>query len=91
LLPASQPVASARPASERPADVSPQSRLVVTLLAYFLGYFGAHRFYLGKTGTGLAMLFTFGGLGVWYIVDFIFAVAGMMKDKDGKLIVDWQV
>jgi TM2 domain-containing membrane protein YozV len=73
------------------ADTSPKSRLVVTLLAYFLGGIGVHRFYLGKVGTGIAMIFTFGGLGIWALVDFIFAVAGMMRDKEGKVIRDWKI
>jgi TM2 domain-containing membrane protein YozV len=73
------------------ADVSPKSRLVVTLLAYFVGVLGVHRFYLGKIGTGIAMIFTFGGLGIWAFVDFIIAVCGMMKDKEGKVISDWKV
>ena len=70
-------------------DASPKSRLAVTLLAWFLGCFGAHRFYLGKTGTAIAMLFTMGGLGIWALIDFIFAVTGTMKDKEGKLIKTW--
>ncbi len=73
------------------ADISPKSRLVVTLLAWFLGEFGAHRFYLGKIGTAIAMLLTIGGLGIWALIDFILAVSGNMKDKEGKLIKDWQV
>ena len=71
-------------------EVSPKSRLVVSLLSWFLGFFGAHRFYLGKTGTALLMLFTLGGLGIWALVDFIFAVAGIMKDKEGRLIKKWE-
>jgi TM2 domain-containing membrane protein YozV len=67
------------------SEISPKSRLVVTLLAWFLGVFGAHRFYLGKTGTALLMLFTLGGLGIWALVDFILAVAGVMEDKDGRV------
>jgi TM2 domain-containing membrane protein YozV/RNA polymerase subunit RPABC4/transcription elongation factor Spt4 len=40
-----------------PAEyISSKSRLITTLLALFLGMFGAHRFYIGKIGTGLAML-----------------------------------
>ena len=74
-----------------PNDISPKSRLVVSLLAWFLGVFGAHRFYLGKTGTALLMLFTFGGLGRWALVDAIFAIAGIMEDKDGRLIKNWEV
>ncbi len=70
-------------------DVSPKSRLATTLLAWFLGQFGAHRFYLGKIGTAIAMLLTMGGLGIWALIDFIYAVTGNMKDKDGKLIKNW--
>jgi TM2 domain-containing membrane protein YozV len=70
-------------------DVSPKSRLATTLLAWFLGQFDAHRFYLGKIGTAIAMLFTCGGLGIWTLIDFIYAVTGNMKDKEGKLIKNW--
>ena len=70
-------------------DISPKSRLVVTLLAWFVGHLGVHRFYLGKIGTGIAMLLTLGGFGIWTLIDFIFAVAGIMKDKEGKVIKKW--
>ncbi len=75
-------------------DVSPKSRLVTTLLcilpAWFCGIAGIHRFYLGKIGTGIAMLLTFGGLGIWTLIDLIYAATGNMKDKEGKLITNWQ-
>ena len=71
-------------------QISPKSRLAVTLFAFFLGGLGVHRFYLGKIGTGIAMLLTLGGLGIWTLVDFIMAVAGTMKDKEGKPIKDWK-
>ncbi|GAI91452.1 unnamed protein product [marine sediment metagenome] len=81
-------------AKVRAADISPKSRLVTTLLcvlpAYFLGIAGIHRFYLGKIGTGIAMLLTLGGLGIWTLIDFIYAVSGNMKDKEGKLIQNWE-
>ena len=40
------------------------------LLWLFLGVFGAHRIYLNRTWTGLAMLLTFGGALIWWVVDF---------------------
>ncbi len=40
------------------------------LLLTFLGFLGAHRFYLGKIGTGLLYLFTAGLLGIGIIYDF---------------------
>ena len=38
------------------AEVSSKSRLATALLAWFLGTLGLHRFYIGKIGTGLAIL-----------------------------------
>ena len=70
-------------------EISPKSRLATSLLAWFLEEFGAHRFYLGKIGTAIAMLFTLGGLGIWALIDFIFAVSGRMKDKEGRIIKNW--
>lgn len=70
-------------------NISPKSRLATVLLAFFLGPIGAHRFYLGKIGTGILMLFTLGGLGVWALIDLILAVAGVMKDKQGRVIKNW--
>lgn len=87
-------------------EVSPKSRLATTLLAFFLGGAGAHRFYLGKIRTAVVMLVLvivgaltteINGIGyiflipvwIWALVDFIYAVAGKMKDKEGKLITKW--
>ena len=72
---------------------SSKSRLAVTLLcilpAWIVGIAGIHRFYLRKIGTGILMLLTLGGLGIWTLIDFIMAVAGAMKDKDDKPIKNW--
>ncbi|WP_339109036.1 TM2 domain-containing protein [Thioclava sp. GXIMD4216] len=53
------------------------------LLCFFLGSLGVHRFYLGKIGTGILMLLTLGGLGIWSLIDFVRLVVGSMKDKNG--------
>lgn len=49
----------------------PKDKLVAVLLCFFLGVFGAHRFYEGKIGTGILYLFTFGLLGIGALVDLI--------------------
>lgn len=53
------------------------------LLCFFLGAFGVHRFYAGKIGTGLLMLITFGGFGIWTIIDFVMIACGAFKDGQG--------
>ncbi len=53
------------------------------LLCFFLGMLGVHRFYVGKIGTGILQLITFGGFGIWVMVDFILIATGNFKDKQG--------
>lgn len=56
------------------------------LLCFFLGPLGIHRFYVGKIGTGILMLLTMGGLGIWTLIDFIMIAVGSFKDKEGNPI-----
>lgn len=61
-----------------------KSFLITWLLAYFLGVLGIDRFYLGKIGTGILKLVTFGGLGIWALIDLIMVLIGSTRDKDGQ-------
>jgi len=63
--------------------------LPVFVLCLLLGGFGVHRFYVGKIGTGILMLLTFGGLGAWVIFDLIMILCGEFTDKDGNKIKQW--
>lgn len=59
------------------------------LLCFLLGVFGAHRFYAGKIGTGILELVTFGGFGIWWLVDIIMIITGSFRDGDGNKITAW--
>ena len=61
-----------------------KSTAATWLLWLFLGVFGAHRFYLGRIGTGIAMLLTLGGLFIWALVD-AFLIPGMLQDNRRKV------
>ncbi|GAA2401669.1 hypothetical protein Cme02nite_58160 [Catellatospora methionotrophica] len=63
-----------------------KSWLVTLLLCFFLGALGVHRFYVGKIGTGILMLVTFGGLGLWVLIDFIMILIGKFSDKQGQAL-----
>ena len=64
-----------------------KSKSTAALLCLFLGGAGAHRFYVGKNGTALAMIFTLGGAGIWVLADLITILQGNFRDINGDLLV----
>ncbi|MFC0877649.1 TM2 domain-containing protein [Saccharicrinis sp. FJH2] len=67
-------------------QISDKSFVATLLLCLFLGYLGVHRFYAGKIGTGILMLITGGGLGIWVLIDLIMIILGNFKDNNGRSI-----
>lgn len=67
-------------------DQHDRNKYVAALLAFFLGAFGIHRFYLGRTGSGIVMLaltFTLVGLIIsapWALIDTVRYL--MMSDRE---------
>lgn len=70
-------------------DYSSKSRLIALLLCWFLGYLGIHRFYLGKVKTGILMILTLGGLGVWTFIDLILLLLGSFRDGQRRQVRYW--
>jgi hypothetical protein len=69
---------------------SPRSFIATWMFAWLLGFFGVDRFYLGKVGTGIVKLLTLGGLGIWWLIDLILTLAGVQRDKEGRLLPDFE-
>ncbi len=68
------------------SNSSNHSKVTLALICFFLGGLGVHRFMVGKVGTGILMLLTLGGIGIWTLIDFIMILVGSFTDKDGNKI-----
>lgn len=82
-------------------DANKKSALIAYLLWFFLGGLGAHRFYLGRTGSAVAILLLtifsslltivtvgfigFFVVGLWWTVD-AFLIPGMVRAYNNGLI-----
>ncbi|GAA3873360.1 hypothetical protein GCM10022275_23040 [Tessaracoccus defluvii] len=93
----SQPAPPPPPPSPQPIGIVPEPPrfaedsnaegakdfVVTVLLSFFLGMFGADRFYLGKTRSGVWKLVTFGGFGYWWLFDLVLTLIGRQRDAAG--------
>lgn len=75
-----------------------KSKVAAALLCAFLGMLGIHRFYLGKTGSGVVQLilcligggtllmviggFVLAALGLWVFIDFILILTGKLSANE---------
>lgn len=82
--------------------MSDKNWIAAVLLCFFLGGFGVHRFYVGKTGTGIAQVVLtmvgwlttaiFVGLiplaivSIWVLIDFVMILIGKFKDGEDRLV-----
>ena len=68
-------------------DFPRKSKIVSLILCLFLGCLGIHRFYVGKAGTGVLYLFTFGIFGIGWLIDFILILLGGFTDRWGRPLI----
>ncbi|MFF3869669.1 TM2 domain-containing protein [Micromonospora sp. NPDC001898] len=80
------------PYQQYPQGVSDKSKLVAGLLGIFLGTFGAGRFYMGDTKTGVIQLVvslvTCGAGGIWGLIDGILILVNGGVDGQGRPLRD---
>ena len=67
-------------------EKSPFNWTKVFLISLFLGVFGIDRFYVGQKGLGVFKLLTFGGIGIWWLIDLLIIASGKFTDASKKEI-----
>ncbi len=70
-------------------DGSDKSRAIALVLGGVLGPLGAHRYYVGKIGTGMLHTVTLGGMGLWWLYDMVLIMFGSFRDRDGRRVKYW--
>ena len=74
-----------RPLNHPPVMGGNRSWTTTAFLCMFLGWLGVHRFYNGRVVSGIFQLLTFGGFGIWALVDFIMILTDSFTDDMGLL------
>ncbi|MEI7620836.1 MAG: TM2 domain-containing protein [Candidatus Falkowbacteria bacterium] len=69
------------------ANIESKDWLTTLLLCIFLGGFGIHRFYTGHTVIGVIQLLTFGGCGIWVLIDLIMIITDSYTDANRNHLV----
>ena len=68
------------------ARSSEKSWAVAFWSSVFLGSLGVDRFYLGYGILGLIKLFTFGGFGLWWLLDILLLLINRLPDAEGGML-----
>ena len=75
-----------RPLDHPPVMGGNRSWVTTTFLCMFLGWLGVHRFYTGHVVSGIFQLLTFGGFGIWSLIDLIMIYTDSFTDDMGLLL-----
>jgi TM2 domain-containing membrane protein YozV len=78
-----------KPGSEIDPKASKKTKFSALLLCILFGWLGFHRYYVNKYGTAIFWMFTFGGFGIFWIIDIILILTGRFKDNQKKPLTRW--
>lgn len=73
-----------------PMEHSEKLLMVAFILCCYLGFLGAHRFYVGRRRSAAFQMFTLGGFAVWALMDLVMIVLGRFRDHRGRLVSRWE-
>ena len=63
-----------------------KSKVVLIIISFLgLGVLGIDRIYAGQIGLGVLKLLTFGGLGIWAFIDWIFVLINAISKSENGL------
>lgn len=85
-----QPVVTQQPNNQQQqqpvneSDKEKTTTLILAILPYFIQIHGIHRFYTGHIGIGIIQLLTWGGCGIWTLIDIIQIATGKFTDAEGR-------
>src|SRR5260370_35133223 len=68
-----------------------RSWVTAAFLCMFLGWLGVHRFYTGRIVSVIFQLLTFGGFGIWTLIDLIMIITGSFTDNHGRPLANQPV
>ena len=68
-----------------------KSWITTVLLCQFVGTLGIHRFYTGRIVSGIFQLLTFGGFGIWTLIDLMMIYTDSFTDDRGMPLTRMEV
>ncbi len=61
--------------------------LIMFILSFCFGTYGVDRFMLGQVGLGILKLITFGGCGIWWLIDLFLIMEETKKSNYQKIML----